>query len=318
MSVRRSLLATATIATVLGSSGCAALTGEGDDGSAKGSHTIAVGLYPLQYVAERVAGDAFDVVNLTTPGGEPHDLELGVTQAAEIADAALVVYVGSLQPAVDDAVAEKSSGQSLDAASVVDLRTFEEEDEGEHEHEHDESDDDHHDHGEYDPHFWQDPLRMASLGDAVADELAEIDPDQASTFEANAEELRSDLEALDEEYATGLADCQITTIVTNHDAFGYLEKYGLHVAPVTGISPDAEPSPADLADLQDLIRAQGITTLFSESLLSPDTVETLAKDVGVSTEVLDTIEGLTDETADEDYLSLMRSNLAKLEKANRC
>lgn len=312
--------------------GCTALTG--DDGSAggAGSHTVAAALYPLAYVAERVAGDAFDVVNLTSPGGEPHELDLGLRETAIVSDAALVLHVDSLQPAVDAAVAEVADGEVLDAASVVGLVPFEEEHEHESEsheghdhgdeHGHDGDEDEHeghdHDHGELDPHFWLDPERMAELGDAVADRLGSIDPDRAEDFAANADRLRADLEQLDEEYAAGLADCATYTVVTNHDAFGYLGKYGLHLESVAGISPDAEPSPAALADLQELIREEGVTTVFSESLVSPKTAEVLADDAGVETAVLDTLEGLTDETADEDYLSLMRSNLAALQEANRC
>ena len=87
---------------------------------------------------------------------------------------------------------------------------------------------------------------------------------------------------------------------------------------ILGLSPDSEPTPADLARLQELIRTEGITTVFSESIGSPETADSLAHDLGVSSEVLDPVEGLTDETADEDYLSLMRANLSALEEANGC
>jgi zinc transport system substrate-binding protein len=328
MNMRRLALALSAV-SALALSGCAALTGEDESGSAAGdSRTVAAALYPLAYVAERVAGDAFDVENLTSPGGEPHDLELGVRETALVSDSALLVYLDSLQPAVDAAAAENAGGEVLDAATVVDLLPFEDEHDHEgHEHEahedheadeHAHEEGDEHDHGDHDPHFWQDPLRMADLGDAIAERLSDLDPDEAETFAANAADLRADLETLDEEYVTGLADCTTYTVVTNHDAFGYLEKYGLHLESIAGISPDAEPSPAALADLQDLIREDGITTVFSESLVSPKTAEVLAKDAGVTTDVLDTVEGLTDETADEDYLSLMRANLAALQEANGC
>jgi zinc transport system substrate-binding protein len=316
MTLRRTLLP-ATAALALSLSGCGALTSDDASGSggSDGSETVVAGLYPLQYVAQRVAGDAFEVENLTQPGGEPHDLELGIGQTAALSDAALLVYVESLQPAVDEAADEVSGTEVLDAATVVDLAPFEDEHSDE-----EEGEDDHsgHDHGELDPHFWHDPLRMADLGDAVAERLAEIDPDEAESFEERAAELRSDLEALDEEYSTGLSDCEVRTVVTNHDAFGYLEGYDVELASINGISPDAEPTPAALAELQDLIEETGITTVFSETLVSPQAAEVLASDAGVDTAVLDTVEGLTDDTADEDYLSLMRSNLATLQEANRC
>ena len=109
------------------------------------------------------------------------------------------------------------------------------------------------------------------------------------------------------------------TIVVSHDAFGYLgRRYGLDVVGINGLSPDAEPSPAHLRELQDLIRRDGITTVFSEELASPKFADSLAGDLGIRAEVLDPIEGLSDETADQDYLSLMRANLATLRKANQC
>ena len=106
--------------------------------------------------------------------------------------------------------------------------------------------------------------------------------------------------------------------MSTHDAFGYLQKYGVHVEPITGLSPDAEPTPADLGRLQDLIRSDGITTVFSETLVSAKTADTLAQDLGIRSAVLDPIEGLSDRTAGQDYLSLMHRNLQSLEKANGC
>lgn len=307
-------------ALALTTTGCGALTDDGGTGSADGDLSVSAAFYPLQFVTQAVAGDAIEVESLTSPGIEPHDLELGVRESASVADSDLLVYLDTMQPAVDEAVAESASGAVLDAAEVVDLAAYA--DRGEHEHEEhadEHADEEHeHDHGEYDPHFWQDPARMADLADAVATELADLDPDNAETYEANAADLRGDLEALDEEYSTGLAQCEIDLIVTNHEAFGYLDEYGLHVEAITGITPEAEPTPATLADLQDLISEEGITTVFSESLVSDATAASLADDAGVQTEVLDTIEGLTDETADEDYFSLMRSNLTKIQDANNC
>jgi zinc transport system substrate-binding protein len=153
---------------------------------------------------------------------------------------------------------------------------------------------------------------------AVADALVETDPDHTDVYRGNAADLRADLQQLDLAYGHGLADCARNTVVVSHDAFGYLDRYGLEFAPIAGLSPGAEPTPADLSRLRDLIRAEGITTVFSERLVSPRVSETLADDLDIGVAVLDPIEGLSDETADEDYLSLMRENLAALEEANGC
>jgi zinc transport system substrate-binding protein len=294
----RSVVALVLVAGTL--SGCAAFSDEPPSGD--GVH-VAAAFYPLQYVASRVAGDHATVQNLTAPGGEPHDLELTTQETAEIARADLVVYERGFQPSVDDSVDQNAVGEVLDVADVVHLVPFRE-------------------HGvdsdETDPHFWQDPLLLAEVGDATAEKLAEIDPAHADDYAANAARLRSDLQGLDHDYTSGLRDCARDTVVVSHDAFGYLQRYGIRMETILGLSPDSEPTPADLARLQALIQQEGITTVFSESLVSGKTAEQLAGDTGVRSEVLDPIEGLTDQTAGEDYVSLMRSNLAALEEANGC
>jgi zinc transport system substrate-binding protein len=298
------LAAAATGAALLSSvvlSGCAAFTD--DSATSADGVEVAAAFYPLQYVADRVAGDHAKVENLTSPGNEPHDLELPPKETADVARADLVLYQRGFQPSVDDAVDQSATGDTLDVTDIVDLVPFR-------------------DHGvdsdELDPHFWQDPLLLADVGDAVAEHLEKVDPDNADDYASNAADLRADLEQLDREYADGLTGCERTTVVVSHDAFGYLQRYGVTMSAILGLSPDSEPTPADLARLQDLIHDDGVTTVFSESLVSPETAEQLADDTGVKSAVLDPIEGLSDETADEDYLSLMRANLSALEEANGC
>ncbi len=301
-------LAAVMSASVLSLSGCAAFTDDSGAPSPDGAGgadgvRVAAAFYPLAYVAERVGGDHVQVTNLTAPGGEPHDLEPSVAVTAEVAEADVVVYERGFQPAVDAAVEENASGEVLDVADAVDLVPFRE-------------------HGvdsdELDPHFWQDPLLLADAGDAVAQRLADADPDHAADFRANAADLRHDLEELDRSYADGLAQCARTTVVVSHDAFGYLQRYGLEMEAILGLSPESEPTPTDLARLQQLIHDDGVTTVFSESIVSAKSAESLAEATGARSEVLDPIEGLTDRTEDQDYLSLMRANLTSLEEANGC
>ncbi|WP_395657820.1 metal ABC transporter substrate-binding protein [Nocardioides sp.] len=291
----------AALAGAVLASGCAAFTD--DSVGLDNGVQVAAAFYPLAWVAEQVGGDLVEVENLTAPGGEPHDLEPTVRETAEVAQADVVVFERGFQPAVDDTVDENAEGAVVDAAQVVDLVPFR-------------------DHGvdspEDDPHFWQDPLLLAEVGDAVAAQLAEADPDHADGYRTRAADLRAELEQLDREYAEGLADCERDTVVVSHDAFGYLQRYGLRMETILGLSPDSEPTPADLGRLQDLIRSEGVTTVFSESLVSPAVAEQLARDTGVRAAVLDPIEGLSDETDAEDYLSLMRSNLTALQEANGC
>lgn len=284
----RFLLTLALLATA----GCSSTTGDEEE------PTIATAFYPLAYVAEQVAGGLAEVENLTQPGAEPHDLSLSVGQTATVARADLVIHQAGFQPAVDETIEQNATGAVIDAAATVDLRRLPD--------------------GELDPHFWLDPLEMATLADSVADRLAELDPDNAGVYESNAAELRRNLESLDADYRRELADCERRTVVVSHDAFGYLTRYDLEFAPVAGLSPDAEPTATGLSQLQTLIRTEGITTVFTERLASPRLTQSLADDMGIGTAVLDPLEGLSPETSGEDYLSLMRQNLAALAKANGC
>jgi zinc transport system substrate-binding protein len=286
----------AALALLVGVTGCAAFSDDNPDGKV----TVAAAFYPLAFVAERVGGDEVQVTNLTQPGQEPHDLSLSIRETAQIEDADLVLVQKGFQPPVDDAVEQVAAGRVLDVADIVDLKDSTENE------------------GEKDPHFWQDPTLMAQLTEAVADELVEIDPAHAASYRANAEQLVGELDQLAADYERGLQDCERDTIVVSHDAFSYLDRFGLRVESIAGLSPDAEPTPADLAQLQELIRTEGITTVFSERLVSPRLAQALADDLGVETAVLDPIEGLSDQTADENYVSLMLANLAALEEANGC
>jgi zinc transport system substrate-binding protein len=310
MSIRRPGAATSSIAVVLALvvAGC----GDDDTASASDGPTVLASFYPLAYVAERLAAPDGIVENLTQPGVEPHDLELTGQQVGSIADADLVLYLHGFQPAVDEAVEQNADDHSLDVAETVDRLPAAEEES------HEDEDGDHGD-LEGDPHVWLDPSNLAAISQAVADELAEVVPDRADAVQDRADELIAELNALDEEFDSGLAQCERRVFVTSHEAFGYLaDRYDLEQVGISGLSPDAEPSPARLAEVQEVVQAEGVTTIFYETLVSPKVAETMAEDLDLATAVLDPIEGLTDDTADEDYLTLMRANLDALRKANGC
>ncbi|MCB7135426.1 metal ABC transporter substrate-binding protein [Cellulosimicrobium marinum] len=295
--------------------------GEGEDGRLQ----VLASFYPLQYVAEQVGGDLVTVSNLTPPAAEPHDLELAPAQVRAIGEADLVVYQSGFQTAVDEGVEQRQPQHVVDAAEVAGLEEHpgavteeghEHETEEEHA-EHAEEEGDGHDHGSLDPHFWLDPTRLAPVGEQVAAELSAIDPDNADTYAANAEALVADLDALDTEYTTALAPCAGATLVTSHEAFGYLaERYDLEQVGISGLDPEAEPSPARLREVGEIVRAEGVTTLFFETLTSPKVTQTLADDLGVGTAVLDPLEGLADDAT--DYRGVMESNLEALTSGLVC
>ena len=109
--------------------------------------------------------------------------------------------------------------------------------------------------------------------------------------------------------------------MTSHAAFGYLaRRYGLEQVALTGVSPEAEPGPRALESLAEEVEREGATTVFFETLVSPRLAETVAREAGASTAVLDPLEGLSREAADRgaDYFSVMRENLAALRQALGC
>jgi zinc transport system substrate-binding protein len=285
--------------------GCGAVAG-----SDSGEPQVVASFYPLEFVAERIVGEHAEVSGLTSPGVEPHDLELSVAQTADVADADLAFYLEGFQPAVDDTIEQNGPEHVVEAAAVVTLAPA-----GDHT---GESEEEHADHGDLDPHFWLDPRRLDAAAEAFYQQMSRLDPENQDAYRAGYADLSAELNQLDRAYRQGLANCEINTVVVSHDAFGYLEEYGLHFESVSGLSPEAEPSPAHIAQLHDLIESHGITTVFSETLASKQMSESIAGDLGIDTAVLDPIEGLSDATAGEDYFSLMRANLAALQEANRC
>lgn len=314
----------------------------GNDGSS-GSATpaaqertldVVVAFYPLQFTAERVAGEAATITNLTEPGADAHDVELTPRQVATLSEADLVIYQRGFQPVVDSAVEQVRPSHVLDVTAVVDMHGVDSA--GQHEHAHGSvHDSDHgpeaeatapentagdgHDHGAADPHQWLDVDNMARIADATAALLAEVRPDDRQVFRSNADGLKADLAGLDEAYRAGLATCQRREIVVSHAAFGYLtDRYDLTQIPIRGLNPDVEPSPARLAQVQQLAQEHAVTTIFYETLVSPAVAEAVAGDLGLKTDVLDPLEGLTPQSKGSNYLEVMNANLTALKAANEC
>ena len=272
--------------------GAAALAAAGCGGSGDADASLVAAFHPLAYAMRQVAPAGSEVVDLTPPGAEPHDLELSARDIERLRDAELVVYAGGgFQPAVEDAVRSRD-GRSLDVLGEVELLDG--------------------DRSDPDPHVWLDPLRYGQIARSIAAALGR--PKAADAFAGRLEEL-------DRELARGLARCARREIVTSHAAFAYLaDRYDLEQVPLVGVSPEAEPDARDIERLVDEVRRTGATTVFFEPLVSSRLAETVAREAGVSTAVLDPLEGLTagQEDGGADYFSVMRRNLAALRAALGC
>lgn len=310
---------------VMAAASVVVLAGCGDDaagGRADGADRVDVvaAFYPLAEVAQRVGGDRASVSNLTPPGVEPHDVELSTDRVDQLLDADIVVYLGAgFQPAVEDIVG-RIDGTAVDVLADAELRPRGDDDHG-HDGDAAEDDGEHAEESDLDPHVWLDPRRMADIVERVRDAYVDADPDGEAAYDGAADEYLGALDQLDRELAAGLADCDRDAIVTSHAAFGYLAaRYGLAQDAITGLSPESEPDPARMAELADEVRSEGITTIFYETLVAPDVAETLAREAGVDTAVLDPIEGLSDARLDagDTYFTVMRENLTVLRTALGC
>jgi zinc transport system substrate-binding protein len=268
------------------SAGCG---GSSAAGGGSGRESVVASFYPLAFAAEQVGGSRVAVTNLTPPGAEPHDLEVSPSDVAEIREADLVLLLGKdFQPQLEEA-----AGKGANVLLLLDTPRLALRPNG-------------------DPHVWLDPVRytkiVARIGEALGDEAA-------------AGRLAGRLRALDGELRRGLSHCERHDIVTSHEAFGYLaDRYGLRQIAITGVSPEAEPEPGKLQEVVDLVRERGVTTIYFETLVSPEIAETVARETGATTAVLDPIEGLTEDEAarGEDYFSLMRRNLLALRQGLGC
>lgn len=318
-----------------------------------GKLRVLASFYPLQYLTEQVGGDLVTVESITPAGAEPHDLELTPVQVERLGNADAVVYLKGFQSAVDEAVEHNSPATVIDVSGSVQLLagTHDHDHDGhdhdramsdDHDHDHDHDgamSDDHdhdghdhddamsdnhdhaghdHDHGDgKDPHFWLDPTRMGQAALVIGQSLADADPANAQAYAANAASVKKAMDDLSAELVTGTKTCEKRVFVTSHEAFGYLaDRTGLEQVGISGLDPDSSPSPARLKEIAEVVKTEGVTTIFTEALIDPKVAQTLADDLGITTAVLDPIESQTDPS--KDYAAVMRSNIAALRTALSC
>ncbi|GAA5009872.1 zinc ABC transporter substrate-binding protein [Streptomyces hyderabadensis] len=322
MNVRRRRISgiAVTAATALGLGTLSACSSDSSAAGNTDKFDVVASFYPMEYLAEQIGGDHVNVTTLTEPGQEPHDLELSAKQTAEMGEADAVLYLKTLQPAVDEAIAQSDVKTKIDAATLTKLEDHGdvEHDHGGEEHADEHAEEEHSEGGEHalDPHVWLDPVKYAEIAEGVAKSFEKADPDHADDYRKNAEALAKKLAGLNTAYKDGLAKTDTKVFFTNHAAFGYLaERYGLTQEAINGLDPESEPSPARIKELQQEAKADGVTTVFYETLVSDKTAKTLAKDAGLKTDVLDPLEGITDKSKGDDYLGVMQSNLKALETA---
>ena len=270
------------------------------DGDGRDRVAVVASFYPLQFATEQIGGSHVAVTSLTKPGAEPHDIELTPREVGTVSSAKIVIFQKGLQSAVDKAVESQGGDRGLDVVPAANLdRKLAS--------------------GSIDPHFWLDPQRYSGIATVISARLAAVDPANKADYEKNAKDFAARLAALAKEFRTGLATCQRKDLVTSHSAFGYLtERFGMKQVAINGLAPDQEPKPADLAAVSAYARANGVRTIYAETLVSPAVAETVAREAGATMATLDPIEGLTGQSSGKDYFEVMRANLKALRAGQSC
>lgn len=260
-------------------------------------------IYPLWEFSRQVAGDRAEVVSLVPAGVEPHDWEPVPRDVSQVQRAAVFVHTGTDLDAWAEKLLADLGGRrgvvvnARDGLSVLTVA------------------------GVVDPHLWLDPSLARAQVLAIAAGLEQADPAGRATYAENARTFVAHLDGLDQEFTAGLAACARREIVTSHAAFAYLaRRYRLTQIPVMGLSPEAEPSPADLAAIVRTARRLKVTHVFFETLVSPRLAETLSRELGATALPLNPIEGVSpaEAAAGAGYLTLMRANLVNLRAALGC
>lgn len=290
-----------------------------------GKLRVMASFYPMYDFAVKIGGEYAEVTNMVPAGTEPHDWEPAATDIKKLEQADLFIYSGAGMEHWAEDVLESLSKQSLvsvEASEGITLLPGHEEEEEAHAEEQTEEhageEEDEHEHGAYDPHVWLSPLNAKKEMENIKNGFVKADPAHAEYYEENYTNYAAKLDALDKEFKTKLADVPHKEIVVNHEAFGYLcQAYGLTQLGISGLSPEEEPDPKKMAEITDFVKEHSVKVIFSEELVSPKVAESVASETGARVEVLNPLEGLSDEelAAGADYFSVMEENLVKLVNA---
>lgn len=256
---------------------------------------VLVSIYPVYDFVKQIGGDKIELAQLVPPGVEPHEWEPTAQDMIKVKSAKVFLYQGNgFESWVDKMLKESVAGQTVVpiGQNLSDLPG--------------------------DSHVWLDPIKVKAEVQNIVKALSEADPNNKAYYEANGAKVQESLEQLNQEYAQALSKVTNRDIVTTHAAFGYLaHRYKLSQVPIMGLSPDAEPTPDKMAEVVRFVRDHQVKAIFFETLVSPKLAETISRETGAKTLVLNPLEGLTDEElqSGQNYFTVMRSNLDHLKQA---
>ncbi|MDY6029236.1 MAG: zinc ABC transporter substrate-binding protein [Acidaminococcaceae bacterium] len=276
---------------------CLTVVGCGDNSAKDAKLQVAASFYPMAEFAAAVGGDKVQVTTLVPDGAEPHDWEPSPKELKLLGTAKVFVYNGVVEPWADKALEALKDNKLTAVEAGKGLFTRD---------------------GIEDPHVWVSPKKAMVEVERITEALCKVDAANAEYYRGNSKKYCDSLQVLDKKLTEVAAKAPKKTFVTAHAAFGHLAAdYGLKQLAVAGISPEAEPTPADMQKLINTVKSENIKYVFFETLTDPKIAALLAKEAGAETSVLDPIEGLDEDgkKAKLNYLKIMEKNIANLEKA---
>lgn len=290
--IRSSVSLFVLVAVALLAAACTDAADSVGGGGAGSNETLSVVATTSQIgaITREVAGDVVEVMVLLGPGVDPHDYEPTAREVGEIGESPLILRNGlGLDDFLDSAIESSGSTTVVTVTEGVELRPagedeHAEEEDDEHADEGDEHADD--EHGEFDPHVWHDPTNVKVMIANITEALASAFPNHADTFRANGTAYQERMDEVDAEIRALIDSIpeQNRKVVSSHDSFGYfLDRYGLEfIGAVIPTSPGAEASARDIAELQELIKAEGVLAIFAETSVDPTIARQIASDTGVT------------------------------------
>lgn len=310
----RSIAAILTAALLCSAVACSSGSGSGSEHAVpqQVKPVIVTNFYPVQWLAMALTGGDAEVVSLTPEGTEPHDLAVDANGQKALGRADVVLYLGAdFQPDVQRAVAQlgpdvttldllTAPGVELLTAGNIGKEALA---------------------GNKDPHVWLSPAEMIARADAAAAAIISGAPQLRGRVDAALPQVQQSLRGLDSDYKHGLTRCATPVLVTSHAAFGYLaHEYGLEQVPIAGVSPEDEPDPQTLRSIAEVARQRHVTTVFFEDALPKNLSQTVADEIGAQVSLLSALEFDPRGSLgpDQDYLTVMRANLDRLEKGLQC
>jgi len=291
---------------LVGIAGVLLLTGKSNRENVKGKIRVSASFYPLAHFARQAGGNKIDVVQILPMGIEPHDFEPSPSDIGRIYNSNLFIYNGAGFEPWADKIVDDLEGKGVVILKMSDYFDLLKTDK---------------DKTVTDPHVWVDPVNAKREMELISEALIKIDKSNENYYQEKSHEYISKLDILNKEMIVGLGDCSRNEIIVSHNAFSYLSKrYNFQTLSIAGISPDQEPSPRSIGETAKLAKEKNIKYIFFETLVSPKLSETLAKEVGAKTLVLNPVESLTSEeiAQNKDYISLMEDNIINLKLALSC